>query len=128
MFRKSSMVLAALVALAMVMVDVVRADEFQRVVLTGAITASSSNTAAFYNAKVLAVRATSLTGTNVNTMVLTQVTADGVVTNTIQSIATATSGSADVSTNGYIQLRNDQLKVSATTNFLVEVILDNRSR
>ena len=42
-------------------------------------------------------------------------TLDFGITNTVATIATTTSGAADVSTNNYVQLRNDILRITATT-------------
>ena len=105
-----------------------KAGEYQRIKLSGVTAASTTNTAAFYNAKILAVRATNLAGATVtNTMVLTQVTSDG-LTNTIASITSTSSGASDVSSNSYVQLRNDVLTATASSNFVYEVVLDNNSR
>ena len=106
-----------------------RADEYQRVIITGTTAGSYTNTATFYNAKILAVRAWNLAGAGcTNAIVVKQVDSTGVITNTFPTITTTTSGSVDVSTNFYTQFKNDILSVSATSNFLAEVILVTRCR
>jgi hypothetical protein len=108
---------------------VARADSYQRLVITGTTSGSTSNTATFYNAKVLSVRAQNLAGVGcTNAIVVTQVTADNALTNTVASFTTTTNGASDVSASGFVQVRNDQLKVAATSNFVVEVTLDARDR
>ena len=129
-FRLMSAIALLVAVLCFVLAPVVAlADNYQRLVITGTTSGSSSNTAAFYNAKLLSVRAQNLAGAScTNTITLTQVTADGGLTNTVAAFTTPTNGTSDVSSSGFVQVRNDQLKVTATSNFVVEVTLDARDR
>lgn len=121
--------LLAVAIVAFVAASVAMADQFTRTKIAGTVSATVTNNADFFNAKILAVRAYNMAGAAVtNTITVSQVTADGAITNTIATFTTATSGSADVSTNGLIQLKGDMIKVAASSNFLVEVVLDDRSR
>jgi type II secretory pathway pseudopilin PulG len=105
-----------------------RAAEYQRLILTGQTSAAYTNTQVLYNAKLLSIRAVNRAGAAcTNTIAISQVTAD-YLTNSVAAFTTPTSGSADLANSNLYQLRNDVLGVSATSNFLVEVILDNRGR
>ena len=111
----------------------VQADEYQRIVFSSGTSGSVSNTAAFYNAKVVSVRGTTITpvATHTNTITLSLLSADGVVTNTPFSVTTTSSASSrwvDCSTNGYYVFPNDVLSRTSTSNSMIEVILDSRSR
>lgn len=121
--------MVAVAIVAFIAASIASADQYTRTKITGTVSATVTNNADFFNAKILAVRAYNMAGAAcTNTITVSQVTADGAITNTIQAFTTATSGSADVSTNGLIQLKGDLLKVAASSNFLVEVVLDDRSR
>jgi hypothetical protein len=130
MFRKLiSATLAVVIVASVSIAPKAKADEYQRVILSGTTSAAYTNSAAFYNAKILSIRAQNMAGAAcTNAMVFSQVDSTGALTNSLTTITSATSGSADLSTNGYVQLKGDVLKVSATSNFLAEVVLDNRSR
>lgn len=110
-----------------------QADEYQRIVFSSGTGGSVSNTATFYNAKVLLVRGTTTTpvATHTNTITLKLCSSDGIVTNTAFSATTTSTTSSqwvDVSTNGYYVFPNDVLARTSSSNSLVEVILDSRSR
>ncbi len=128
MFRR--LITMALVCAIMMIASIFAlADEYARVVISGTTTGVSTNSALFYNAKLLAVRAQNRAGLScTNVITLYQITADSALTNTVAAITTDTTGFKDVSTNGFVQLRNDMLSVTASSNFVVEVTLDNRSR
>jgi hypothetical protein len=129
-FRLMSALALLVAVLCFILAPVVaRADNYQRLVITGTTSGSTSNTATFYNAKVLSVRAQNLAGAScTNTIAITQVTADASLTNTVASFTTATSAAADVSTNIFVLLKSDRVVVSATSNFVVEAVLDARDR
>jgi hypothetical protein len=105
------------------------AAEFERVIITGTTAGTYSNATPFYNAQVQGVRVVNLAGASVtNTIVVSQVVASGALTNQMASLATPTSAFQDVTTNRYVQLATDVFRVAATSNFLVEITLDNRGR
>jgi hypothetical protein len=130
MFRKLiSATLAVVIVASVNIAPKAKADEYQRVILSGTTSAAYTNSASFYNAKILAVRAQNLAGAAcTNAIVFSQVDSTGVLTNTLTTITTATSGATDLSTNGYVQLKGDVFRISATSNFLAEIVFDNRSR
>lgn len=105
-----------------------RAEQWERIVFSNTKAAAVTNTAAFYNAQVLAVRAWNLASSDVtNAITLRQVTPEG-ITNQIAAFSITTIGQAIVSTSNLMLLRNDVLALTASTNATAEVIIDNRSR
>lgn len=104
------------------------AAEYSRITMSGVTSASSSNSAAFYNAKIMGIRVRNTAGAAVtNTITVSQITTEG-QTNAIAALTTDTTASTNVEDRAFVQLRNDVLAVSATSNFTAEVTLDNRSR
>lgn len=133
LFRFSLVALVIAVLICFLAPVLARADEYQRVVFTSGTGGAVTNTAAFYNAKLLSVRAKTITPvvTHTNTITLTTVSDDGVLTNTCAVFTTTsstTSGAADLSSSNLYLLRGDVLVRSSSSNTLVEVVLDNRSR
>jgi hypothetical protein len=127
--KKKLITFAVAAFVALVIAAPVMAAEYERIVLSGALSATSSNTAAFYNAQILGVRMQNSLGVGItNTWSLTQVSANGQLTNTIASGTTTTNVAYDVEAGQFIQLRNDRYVAAGTSNFVIEVILDNRSR
>jgi len=127
-FNLVAMLLVAAIVMLLCFVATVKADEYQRVVFMNAKAGSFTNTAAFYNAKLLMVRAKNVVASKTNTVTFTQITSDH-FTNSLASVTSTTAvAQKNVETNDFVILRNDVVSYSATTNANVEFILDNRSR
>jgi hypothetical protein len=127
-FAVAAVLMFCIMLVALLVPRSARADEFNRVVFQNVVTAGTTNNTPFYNAKILAVRSINLVADKTNVVTLTQVTSEG-ITNTISALTSTTSVvESNVVDHGWLLLKGDALKVSATTNATTEVTLDNRSR